>query len=726
MFAAAGIRRQRNRRRSYSDSDKDKAGKNPIGGDGNVMKYFFCKSDKHLKPKCKALKSYKEKLRESEGNKEDPGKGEKDNSVTTKKKEELKKKVITLFSKEAKDDESDSEGFLVTSEEGDQVSKEVGECSVLNCEEREGVVLLAEECNGRAILDTACTDDLAGRKWIEKYINNLSEDDKSSVVRKPGWRKFKFGSGNRMQSEEEIEIPAFIGDQPVRLKTDVLDVNLPLLLSLSTIKRAGAIIDTTEDSAVMAGNKLNLGRTKTGHYFISLLAEDGECSAVMTLENPESWEEALTKLHRQFAHPMKKRLKSLIEAAGQWKAEMDPILAKVVEECKVVRCKMKPFSKPVVAMPRAFKFNDMLTLDLKVRHKKKPILYMIDAATRFTLAEIIEDKHPSSVTEAIVRKWVGGGYGSPSIIHSDGGGEFTGESLVNVAENLNCMVTVTAGRTPFQNGINERGHAVCDRMMEIIREDNPLLDEDLALFWAVNAKNCLQMWNGFSSYQLVFGRNPAIPSNLLNNPPALEGRTISEGFADHLAALHSARQAFMQIESDQKLRKALRHNVRCKDEEKFIGDKVYFKRLGDDRMKGPGTVVGIKGKNLLVKQGAWTFSVRAEDCFKVSGTEVTSEIVKAKTPVNDNKSEDRRLVELQVLEDLTESRKGEDNGDESVEEIDNLENNDVVDQPNNHEENAPVNQHTSTQAPLKVKKDMLVEVKLEDSSWWKGTVVRRT
>ncbi|CAC5381685.1 unnamed protein product [Mytilus coruscus] len=39
------------------------------------------------------------------------------------------------------------------------------------------------------------------------------------------------------------------------------------------------------------------------------------------------------------------------------------------------------------------------------------------------------------------------------------------------------------------------------------------------------ARNALQMWNGFSSHQLVFGLNPNLPNILKDTLPALEGRT---------------------------------------------------------------------------------------------------------------------------------------------------------------------------------------------------------
>ena len=302
---------------------------------------------------------------------------------------------------------------------------------------------------------------------------------------------------------------------------------------------------------------------------------------------------------------------------------MEAELVNIENSCKAKVCvtrKGKVSRKPVVALPRASQFGEVLTLDLKLRHKKRPILYMIDAYTRLTLGEIIENKECETVTCAIMKRWVGGGYPAPTTIHSDNGGEFSGKDMINLAENLNANVTTTAAYSPFQNGVNERGHAVVDCMMTIMMEENKELDEEVALFWSCYAKNSLHMFSGFSSFQLVFGRNPPLPCNITNQPPALENKRASEAFSQHLTALHAAREAFTKVESDERLRRALRHNIRPTGDVKSIGDLVFFKRMGKENWRGPGKVVGIEGKNILVKQSSWTYNVRSDDAIIVNPT----------------------------------------------------------------------------------------------------------
>ena len=90
------------------------------------------------------------------------------------------------------------------------------------------------------------------------------------------------------------------------------------------------------------------------------------------------------------------------------------------------------------------------------------------------------------------------------------------------------------------------------------------------------AKNSMQMWNGYSSHQLVFGENPNLPNIMNDNLSALEGKTSSEVFAKHLNALHAARKKFIQTEADARIRKALRNKVRASEQIFENSDRVFF------------------------------------------------------------------------------------------------------------------------------------------------------
>ena len=102
-------------------------------------------------------------------------------------------------------------------------------------------------------------------------------------------------------------------------------------------------------------------------------------------------------------------------------------------------------------------------------------------------------------------------------------------------------------------------------MLLKLEEQCPGTPLEVLLCWANVARNSLQMWHGFSSYQIVFGKNPNLPNVMTDNLPALEGVTTSESTAKHLNALHSARKVYIQSEAHERVRRALRSKVRASE-----------------------------------------------------------------------------------------------------------------------------------------------------------------
>ena len=85
---------------------------------------------------------------------------------------------------------------------------------------------------------------------------------------------------------------------------------------------------------------------------------------------------------------------------------------------------------------------------------------------------------------------------------------------------------------------------------------------EVALGWCLSTKNDLLNSYGYSPNQLVFAYNPNFPLIIGNKLPALEKRTSSKLIASHLNALHLAKRRFIETETDEKLRRALRYKTR--------------------------------------------------------------------------------------------------------------------------------------------------------------------
>ena len=171
-----------------------------------------------------------------------------------------------------------------------------------------------------------------------------------------------------------------------------------------------------------------------------------------------------------------------------------------------------------------------------------------------------------------------------------------------MADASNIRVCTTAAESPWSNGCNERYNGILGGMVKKILED-PDCTLDMALAWPVSAKNSLENYHGFSPNQLVFGQNPNFPSCITNKPPALEESLASDIVRCTLTAIHKARQDFNQKESCEKLRWSILHNIRPTGEKVSTGDLVSYRRSGDDKWRGPGTVIGKENKQILVKHG---------------------------------------------------------------------------------------------------------------------------
>ena len=121
-----------------------------------------------------------------------------------------------------------------------------------------------------AVLDTGCTKTACGESWLNNYIDTLSTDDKQKVVRSKSDTRFKFGDGNTVQAIKEVKILAEIGNKEVDIHTDVINNELPSLLSKDAMKRADTTIGFTKDKINILGQETDMKFTSGGHYLIPI------------------------------------------------------------------------------------------------------------------------------------------------------------------------------------------------------------------------------------------------------------------------------------------------------------------------------------------------------------------------------------------------------------------------------------------------------------------------
>ena len=116
-------------------------------------------------------------------------------------------------------------------------------------------------------------------------------------------------------------------------------------------------------------------------------------------------EKVAVKLHKQFGHPSASRLVSMVRNSGMKDANLENKISQVTDECETCKKFQKSPPRPVVSVPLADNFNDVISMDLK-SYGKSYFLVIVDLYTKFCAATVINDKNPSTILQNLFVSWI--------------------------------------------------------------------------------------------------------------------------------------------------------------------------------------------------------------------------------------------------------------------------------------------------------------------------------
>lgn len=508
----------------------------------------------------------------------------------------------------------------------------------------EDLTFITEESNNLALIDSGATTTVVGCKWMKNYEEGLDPRDRNLINEKTENRLFRFGDGNAVQSSIIKLIPTVLCQQEVIIQASVVDADIPLLISRSALRKAKATLDFEKDCLEMNKIKQQLFSTPSGHYAVpigpnvenlSYSAEPDSHAVYAVTENEEDPEKIALKVHRYFAHANPERLKTFVRTTTHPKKEE---IAKALGKLNCDWCKKhkRETPKPKTCLPLAERFNQTIALDLKFLDKTKEIvLHCIDIMTRFSTAVIIPNKKQETIVEHFCRSWIAI-FGRPEQTLCDNGKEFCNKDFTDLCQNLMIEVNTTAAFSPWSNGMVERHNGLIADMVYKLKEDVQCSSE-IAVCWAVNAKNNMVSVHGFSPQQLVFGANSPVPGLDADKVHLhqLGSKESSKIVADNINAMYNARKAFLEAQNSDRLKRALRDRVYSAYEKQYYpGDKVYFRTTGTDWK--PGVVIGQYMKLVLVKTGG--LFVRVHPSKIVLRTDADDQIIGSYHPPESTES----------------------------------------------------------------------------------------
>ena len=138
----------------------------------------------------------------------------------------------------------------------------------MNTETQSGNTMqrLVNETKGHAVIDSGCATNVCGNKWAMNYIHNTPEKHRENIKRFQSKRQFAFGGGHTVKSMGKIMIPCWLAGIKGYLETEIVECDIPLLLSRETMEVHKFILNFAERTVQWNGHTIKLKLTTTGHY----------------------------------------------------------------------------------------------------------------------------------------------------------------------------------------------------------------------------------------------------------------------------------------------------------------------------------------------------------------------------------------------------------------------------------------------------------------------------
>ena len=447
-----------------------------------------------------------------------------------------------------------------------------------------------------ALLDSGASRTVVGEKWLEHYEHSLDDSMKKSIkVVDTSDCVFRFGDSPSV-SHVAKKIPLVIGDSTHYITARVVGIDIPLLISLESMKDMRMTIDFDKDIATIWGEQVNI-RSEKGHYLVPLIIDQICLTTVDKLPSA-------VRLHRAFGHSSSERIIKVLRDCNMHNPQIEKDLKLLDQKCDFCEKFRRRTTNPSVSLLRGKDFNDLICLDLKFiteqAGKSTIVLHVIDHLTKFSAAKILKSKTGEEVVRGLMLAWISL-FGPPKRILSDNGLEFCNKDINELCEMLGIDHKSTASYAPFSNGLVERHNSLLANMLKKIKADLKV-DTELGLCWAVNAKNTLSNISGYSPYQLTFGKNPNI-GGVTSDEPVLLDKTTSQVVGDIINSIQKAREAFIKTDNSNKLKRALKAKVENSPCENFkTGDSIVYRRSIDDSWL-QGEVIGQLGATVWIDKG---------------------------------------------------------------------------------------------------------------------------
>ena len=295
-------------------------------------------------------------------------------------------------------------------------------------------------------------------------------------------------------------------------------------------------------------------------------------------------EKVLNAVHNEMGHPGRDRTLSILKDRFFWPG-MTVDVDYWIKKCD--RCLKRKSSvnirAPLVNITTNYPL-EMVCLDYLSLEPSKGgitnILVITDHFTKFAMAIPTRNQTAKTTAEAFYNNFILH-YGIPAKIHTDQGANFESQLIKELCDTLGIEKSRTSAYHPMSNGIAERFNRTLISMIGTL-ENEKKRDWKTHLPSLVHAYNATRHeTTGFSPFELLFGRTPKLPVDLLFGTNS----TVHENSnsAEYITELRNKLQEAFKVakdHSDVSRNKQKEHfDTKANACKLQIGDEVLVKKL---------------------------------------------------------------------------------------------------------------------------------------------------
>ena len=326
--------------------------------------------------------------------------------------------------------------------------------------------------------------------------------------------------------------------------------------------------------------------------------------------------EAARRIHNNTGHRSNRRLARSLALAPP-----EAIVAAKTLKCAVCEGRKLPRARRPASLPNPKDCGDQIHIDIvemedATETRFYVAVHIIDAVSRFQMAEVLADKSADSVVQFVQRRWLLI-FGPPRVLVADQGREFISWRFEEMAAQHSILLWHTAVQSPWQNGLWERGGGILKAIVSAIVKSQTVVgreEMETAVQEGIAAYNADLNDAGVTPAQAALGRQPCMIGDVLGDV----GQRLAEhgliecrpGLARQVAMREVAKLAMLRLHFSRGLRRAemARSRTPTVTQDLEPGMIVYYfrtskynsktgpwkKKLSLKRWHGPGLLVAME------------------------------------------------------------------------------------------------------------------------------------